>query len=327
MDLLSGEVLSAGERSLSGVGVPEFCLSLKAGLDRAFLRHGGRSHKAVRGFLGHGVGSSPSETIHVQRLSVLERVRGVAGGIKHEVPGLVTVDRPVFTLDGCLERLAGGIGNGDVEREVEIVVVGLVKASRNGDRLGNCECSRLLERDTTVVAKGDVDCPAAPVGVDDGGGSIRIVGILVGTQLVDIGETAGALPQDEISGLISGDCARNTLGNAAGEGGHARRLGGLSVSNVIPGTLVVIRRRAAQRTTSALCALSITVKGRVFGDVVVAVTRRGSECRRRVAIHHPTGVRVREEINLPLLIRVAGNVVRHGLVGIREEVNRLFLKA
>ena len=130
---------------------------------------------------------------------MLERVRGIAGGIKREVPGLVTVDRPVLALDGGLERLAGGIRNRDVEREVEIVVVILVKASGNSDRLGNRERSRLLKRDATVVAKGNADCPAAPAGVDDGRGGACGVGILIGVQLIDIGEAAGALLQDEIS--------------------------------------------------------------------------------------------------------------------------------
>ena len=95
---------------------------------------------------------------------MLERVRGIAVGVEREVPGRVTVGRPVLTLDGGLERLASGAGDRDVEREVKVVVVTLVEASGNSDRLGNRERSGLLERDATVVAKGNVDCPAAPVG-------------------------------------------------------------------------------------------------------------------------------------------------------------------
>ena len=152
---------------------------------------------------------------------MLDRVRGVAGGVKREIPGLVTVDRPVLTLDGRLERLAGGVGNRDVEREVAVVVIGLIEASRNGDRLGNRERPEPLERDATVVAKGNVDRRAIPVRIDDGGGSIRIVGILVSTQLVDIGETAGTLFQNEIPRFIGANSAGDTLGNTTGERDHA----------------------------------------------------------------------------------------------------------
>ena len=256
---------------------------------------------------------------------MLERVLGVTGSVKREVPGLIAADLPVLALNGGLERLVSGIRNRDVEREVEVVVVTLVEAGGNGHRLGNRERSGLFKRDATVVAEGDVDRRAIPVGIDDGGSGIRSVLALAGVQFVDIGEPASTLLQNEVSRFVGGDCTRNTLGNVAGEGDHARRLGGRSASDVVPGALVVVRRRTAQRSAGALSALSVDIQGRVFGDVVVAVTRRGSECRRRVSIR-PIGVRVREEIDLPIF-RVAGDVVRHGLVRICEEANRLFLEA
>lgn len=95
---------------------------------------------------------------------MLERVRGIAGDGEREVPGRVTMGRPVLALNGGLERLASGAGDRDVEREVKIAVVVLIETSGNSDRLGNRERSGLLERDATVVAKGNVDCPAIPVG-------------------------------------------------------------------------------------------------------------------------------------------------------------------
>ena len=326
-DLLAHEGVLAGERASRGVRVREFCLGLDASLGRALAGGGGGGRgKAGGGALGHGVGDTGVDAVHVERLTVLERVLGMAVGVEREVPRLVATDFPVDALDGRLEGLAGGVGDGDVEREVEVVVVRLVKAIGDDYRLGNRERGGLLERDPTIVAKGNVDRLAIPVRIDDGRGGIRSVGILVGTQLVDIGETAGTLFQNEISRFIGANSAGNTLGNTTGEGNRLRSLSGLSISNVIPRTLVVIRHRAAQWTTSALSALGVEVERSVFGDVVVPVTRRGSERGHRVAIR-PTGVRVREEVDLPLLIRVAGNVICHVLIGIREEVNHLFLEA
>ena len=166
----------------------------------------------------------------------------MAGRVEREVPGLVAVNLAVGSLDDGLERLTGRFGNQDVEREVEVVVVALVKAVGSDDLLGNRERGGLLERDPAIVAEEDVDRLATPPRVDDRGGSGGGVTALGGVKLVDTGELTRALPHNEVAGLIGRDAARDSLDNAAREGDNARAPRCRATLKLVPRVAVVIGR-------------------------------------------------------------------------------------